>query len=48
VILLQLLIGGSIMISLGLIGMYIAPHLYRGQGRPRYIIAETTEREDRT
>ncbi len=42
VILLLLLIGGSIMISLGLIGMYIARIFTEVKGRPRYIVAETT------
>lgn len=46
VILLQLLIGGSIMISLGLIGMYIARIFTEVKGRPRYIIAATTDRDD--
>ncbi|MGI6299175.1 MAG: glycosyltransferase family 2 protein [Saccharofermentanales bacterium] len=42
VILLQLLIGGSIMLSLGLIGLYIARIFEEVKGRPSYIIAETT------
>lgn len=42
VILLQLLIGGSIMISLGLIGLYIARIFEEVKGRPPYILAETT------
>ncbi len=42
VILLQLLIGGSIMLSLGLIGIYIARIFTEVKGRPRYIIAATT------
>lgn len=42
VILLQLLIGGSIMISLGLIGIYIARIFTEVKGRPRYIVTETT------
>lgn len=41
VILLQLLIGGSIMISLGLIGIYIARIFNEVKGRPRYVIAAT-------
>lgn len=44
VILLLLLIGGSIMLSLGLIGIYIARIFTEVKGRPRYIIADTTER----
>ncbi len=42
VILLQLLIGGSIMISLGLIGIYVARIFTEVKGRPRYIIAQQT------
>lgn len=42
VILLQLLIGGSIMLSLGLIGIYIARIFTEVKGRPRYIIADST------
>ncbi len=40
VILLQLLIGGSIMISLGLIGIYIGRIFTEVKGRPRYVISE--------
>ncbi|MDD2533488.1 MAG: glycosyltransferase family 2 protein [Eubacteriales bacterium] len=43
VILLQLLIGGSIMLSLGLIGIYIARIFTEVKGRPRYIIGSTTD-----
>lgn len=42
VILLQLFIGGLIMISLGLIGIYIARIFTEVKARPRYIITETT------
>ncbi len=42
VILLLLLIGGSIMVSLGLIGTYIARIFTEVKGRPRYIISDTT------
>ena len=42
VIILLLLIGGSLMISLGIIGMYIAKIYDEVKGRPRYIISETT------
>mgnify|MGYP004703343389 CR=1 FL=1 len=42
VIMLELLIGGSIMLSLGLIGTYIARIFTEVKGRPRYIIAEST------
>lgn len=43
VILLQLLVGGSIMLSLGLIGIYIARIFTEVKGRPRYIIGTTTD-----
>lgn len=43
VILLQLLIGGSIMISLGLIGIYLARIFTEVKGRPRYIVSEQTD-----
>lgn len=43
VILLQLLIGGLIMISLGLIGVYIGRIYDEIKGRPRYIISEVRE-----
>ncbi len=46
VILLQLLIGGSIMLSLGLIGIYIARIFTEVKGRPRYIISATTGQKD--
>lgn len=42
VIMLELLIGGSIMLSLGLVGIYIARIFTEVKGRPRYIIADTT------
>ena len=42
VILLELLIGGSIMLSLGLIGIYIAQIFTEVKGRPRYIISDST------
>ncbi|NCC75231.1 MAG: glycosyltransferase [Clostridia bacterium] len=42
VILLQLLIGGSLMLSLGLIGIYIARIFTEVKGRPRYIVGATT------
>ena len=45
VILLQLLVGGSIMLSLGLIGIYIARIFTEVKGRPRYIIASDTQSE---
>lgn len=43
VILLQLLIGGSLMLSLGLIGIYIARIFTEVKGRPRYIVGSTTD-----
>lgn len=43
VILLQLLIGGSTMLSLGLIGIYIARIFTEVKGRPRYIVGATTD-----
>jgi glycosyltransferase involved in cell wall biosynthesis len=48
VILLLLLIGGSIMLSLGLIGIYIARIFTEVKGRPRYIIAATTDDQMRS
>ena len=43
VILLILIIGGCIMISLGIIGHYLARIYEEVKGRPRYIIRTTTE-----
>jgi len=45
VILLQLAIGGLTLISLGLIGIYIARIFTEVKGRPRYIIANRSENE---
>ena len=45
VILLLLLIGGSIMISLGIIGHYIARIYDEVKNRPRYIVSRRTEEE---
>lgn len=45
VILLLLLIGGSIMVSLGIIGHYIARIYDEVKNRPRYIVAHRTEEE---
>ena len=42
VILLQLLIGSSVMISLGIIGLYIARIFDEVKHRPRYLVQETT------
>ena len=39
---LELLIGGSIMLSLGLIGIYINRIFTEVKSRPRYIIADST------
>ena len=43
VILLILLIGGMIMISLGIVGHYLARVYEEVKGRPRYIIREVTD-----
>lgn len=43
VILLLLIIGGCIMISLGIIGHYIARIYEEVKGRPRYIVSKTTK-----
>ncbi len=45
VILLQLIIGGFLMISLGIIGTYIARIYEEVKGRPRYVVQETRGRE---
>ncbi len=45
VILLLLLIGGSLMVALGIIGYYIARIYEEVKGRPRYIISKKTELE---
>jgi dolichol-phosphate mannosyltransferase len=41
VILLELMIGGFLMISLGIIGVYIARIYDEVKGRPRYVIRES-------
>ncbi len=46
VILLLLLIGSTIMISLGIIGYYISKIYEEVKGRPRYIISQTIRREE--
>ena len=46
VILLVLMIGGFIMLSLGIVGHYIARIYEEVKGRPRYIIARETGREE--
>ena len=43
VILLILIIGGFIMLSLGVIGHYLARIYEEVKGRPKYIIREVTE-----
>lgn len=43
VILLQLIIGSLLMISLGIIGIYLARIYEEVKGRPRYVIAEVVE-----
>ena len=43
VILLLLIIGGLLMVSLGLIGLYIARIYEEVKGRPRYLISEITK-----
>ncbi|MDE5892804.1 MAG: glycosyltransferase, partial [Acetatifactor sp.] len=43
VILLILIIGGFIMLSLGIIGHYIARIYEEVKGRPRYIISRMTD-----
>jgi dolichol-phosphate mannosyltransferase len=44
VIILELLIGGVLMISLGIIGTYIAQIYQEVKYRPRYVVAETLTR----
>jgi dolichol-phosphate mannosyltransferase len=46
VILLLLLIGGALMVSLGVIGLYIAKIYEEVKGRPRYIISEGTKKRE--
>lgn len=46
VILLELLIGGCIMVSLGIIGHYIGRIYEEVKGRPRYIVKEKTDNID--
>ena len=45
VILLLLIIGGAIMVSLGIIGHYIARIYTEVKNRPRYIVAHRTKEE---
>ena len=42
VIMLELLIGGCVLLSLGLLGVYIARIFSEVKGRPRYIVSETS------
>ncbi|MBH9552061.1 glycosyltransferase family 2 protein [Inhella sp. 4Y17] len=44
VILLQLIVGGALMAGLGIIGTYIARIYDEVKQRPRYLVAETTQR----
>jgi polyisoprenyl-phosphate glycosyltransferase len=46
VILLQLLIGGLLMISLGIIGTYLARIYEEVKGRPRYVVREIRGRDE--
>jgi hypothetical protein len=46
VILLQLLIGGALMVSLGIVGEYLARIYTEVKRRPRYITSEVIERDD--
>ena len=45
VILLELIIGSLLMISLGIIGEYLARIYEEVKGRPRYIVSESIEAE---
>ena len=45
VILLELIIGSFLMISLGVIGEYIARIYREVKGRPRYLVSESTEKD---
>jgi len=46
VILLELIIGSCLMISLGIIGEYLARIYREVKGRPRYLVTESTETAD--
>lgn len=46
VILLQLLIGSLVLISLGLIGLYLASLFHEEKKRPRYIVTDRIEKSD--
>ena len=43
VILLLLIIGGTLMVALGIIGIYIAKIYEEVKGRPRYLVQEETQ-----
>jgi dolichol-phosphate mannosyltransferase len=45
VILLQLIVGGFLMVSLGIIGTYVARIYDEVKARPRYVVREVTGRE---
>ncbi len=45
VVLLELIIGSLLMISLGIIGEYLACIYEEVKGRPRYIVSESIERD---
>jgi dolichol-phosphate mannosyltransferase len=45
VILLQLIVGGFLMVSLGIIGTYVARIYDEVKARPRYVVREVTRRE---
>jgi dolichol-phosphate mannosyltransferase len=45
VILLQLIVGGFLMISLGIIGTYVARIYDEVKARPRYVVREVTRGE---
>jgi hypothetical protein len=44
VILLELIIGSSLMISLGIVGEYLARIYEEVKGRPRYVVTHSIER----
>jgi polyisoprenyl-phosphate glycosyltransferase len=48
VILLQLIIGSTLMISLGIIGIYIAKIFDEVKSRPRYLISETINKKEKS
>ena len=48
VIILQLIIGSMLMIALGIVGQYISKIYHEVKGRPRFIVAESTDHEVRS